>query len=253
MSDLFRIDDKVALVTGGGRGLGRAMANALAQAGADVVVVARREADLKETVAQVEAHGRRGVTVPGDVVDPTTAARAVDACLAAFGRVDVLVNNAGVYHMQPIEETDLDDWRHVLDVNLVGTFLFCKAVGSHFKAQRSGKVVNIASVLGTFGVGEATAYCAAKAGLMGFTRSLAVEWGPLGIQVNAIAPGLFDTDMSAGVFQNEAFYKTLVAGIPRGTHAEPGDIMGTIVYLCSPASDHVLGQVLHVDGGAAIA
>ena len=252
MSDRFRVDDKAAIVTGGGRGLGRAMAVALAEAGADSVVVARREDDLAETVAAVEAAGRRCVAVPGDVVEPETAAAAVKAAVDSFGRVDILVNNAGFMDMGPIEETSSEAWRRVLDVNLMGSFEFAKAVGPHFKQQGSGKVVNIASVLGTFGVGMATAYCTAKAGIMGFTRSLAMEWGPLGIHVNCIAPGLFNTDMSAGVMGNPEFYGQIMAGIPRGQHGEPEDMAGTVVYLCAPASDHVLGQVLHVDGGATI-
>lgn len=253
MTDLFRIDGQVALITGGGRGLGRAMAVGLARAGADVVVVARREADLAETVAAVEAVGRRGLAVVGDVADVAAAPRAVDAALATFGRIDILINNAGLYDMDPIEQTEDEAWQAVLDVNLMGSFRFAKAVGPHFLKQGSGKVVNIASVLGTFGVGEATAYCTAKAGVMGFTRSLAVEWGGKGIAVNAIAPGLFDTDMSAGVMQTKEVYDGIVAGIPRGRHGEPDEIVGTAVYLCSPASNHVLGQVIHVDGGATIA
>lgn len=253
MSDRFRIDGKAALVTGGGRGLGRAMAVGLAEAGADVVVVARRAADLAETVAAIEATGRRGLAVPGDVSDPACAPRAVAACVKAFGRIDILVNNAGLYAMGPLVDSDEADWTAVLEVNLVGSYRFAKAAGPHLLAQGSGKVVNIASVLGTFGVGEATAYCAAKAGVMGFTRSLAVEWGGQGVQVNAIAPGLFQTDMSAGVFENKAAYDQLLAGIPRGQHGESDDIVGTAVWLCSPASDHVVGQVVHVDGGATIA
>jgi len=252
VTDRFRIDGKAALVTGGGRGLGRAMAVALAEAGADCVLVARREADLAESVAAVEAVGRKAVAVPGDVVDPETAPRAVEACREAFGRVDILVNNAGALDMGPIEETSTEAWRRVLDVNLVGSFHFAKAVGPDFKAQRSGKVVNIASVLGTFGTADATAYCTAKAGIMGFTRALAIEWAPHGIQVNSLAPGLFNTDMSSGVFDDPELYRMILAGIPRGVHGEPDDLAGTIVYLCSPASDHVLGQVLHVDGGATI-
>jgi 2-deoxy-D-gluconate 3-dehydrogenase len=141
----------------------------------------------------------------------------------------------------------------VLEVNLMASFRFVKAVGPHLLAQGSGKVVNIASVLGTFGVGEATAYCTAKAGIMGFTRSLAGEWGGKGINVNAIAPGLFNTDMSSGVMQNKELYDAIVGGIPRGRHGEPDELVGTAVYLCSPASNHVLGQVIHVDGGATIA
>lgn len=253
MADLFRIDDQVALVTGGGRGLGRAMAVGLAEAGSDVVVVARREADLKETVAAIEATGRRGLALPGDVTDPGVAPRAVEACLSTFGRIDILINNAGLYTMGPVEQTDDDAWRDVLEVNLMASFRFVKAAGPHLLAQGSGKVVNIASVLGTFGVGEATAYCTAKAGIMGFTRSLAVEWGGKGINVNAIAPGLFNTDMSSGVMQNKEFYDAIVGGIPRGRHGEPDELVGTAVYLCSPASNHVLGQVIHVDGGATIA
>lgn len=252
-NDLFRLDDRVAVITGAGRGLGRAMAVALARAGADSVLVARRKDDLEETAKAVKKAGRKAVVVPGDVTDASVAPQAVAAAVREFGRVDILVNNAGLYHMQPIEETDADDWRAVLEVNLMGTFRFAKAVGEHFKKQKRGKVVNVGSVLGTFGVGEATAYCAAKAGVMGFTRSLAVEWGPYGVQVNCVSPGLFKTDMSKGIFENREIYDNVVAGIPRGTHGEPDDIAGTVVYLCSDASNHVVGQVIHVDGGATIA
>ncbi len=158
--DLFRIDGKVAIITGAGRGLGRAMAVALAQAGADCVLVARRKDDLAESVKAVQATGRRAHAVPGDVTDEATSQNAVQVALREFGRVDILVNCAGTYHMGPIEQTSLADWRRVLEVNLVGSFLFCKAVGAAFKAQKSGKVVNIASVLGHVGVAEATSYCA---------------------------------------------------------------------------------------------
>jgi NAD(P)-dependent dehydrogenase (short-subunit alcohol dehydrogenase family) len=251
--DLFRIDDKVALITGAGRGLGRAMAVALAGAGADCVLVARRREDLAQTGKLVQAAGRRAVTVAGDVTDPAVAPHAVEVAQREFGRLDILVNNAGLYHMQPIEETSLENWRRVLEVNLVGTYLFCAAVAPVFKAQRRGKVVNLASILGRVGVAGATAYCAAKGGTILFTRSLAVEWAPFGIQVNAIAPGLFKTDMSKGVFEDPDLFDSVMSGIPRGRHGEPGDLAGTVVYLCSQASDHMLGQVLHVDGGSSIA
>jgi 2-deoxy-D-gluconate 3-dehydrogenase len=252
---LFRLDGQVAIVTGGGRGLGRAMAVALAQAGADCVLVARRKADLAESIAAIEAEapGRRAAAVPGDVTDEATARAAVAAALERFGRLDILINNAGRYHMQPIEETSLEDWRGVLEVNLVGSFLFCKAAGPTFKRQGRGKVVNVASILGVKGVPGATAYCAAKAGVIHFTASLGAEWAPLGINVNCIAPGLFDTDMSKVVFDNPELYKQIMAGIPRGQHGKPADLAGTVIYLCSGASDHVVGQVLHVDGGASIA
>ena len=254
-TDLFRLDGQAAIVTGGGRGLGRAMAIALAQAGADCVLVARRKDDLAESVKALEtaAPGRRAIAVAGDVADERTAQAAVDAALQQLGRLDILINNAGRYHMQPLEETSLQDWRGVLEVNLVGAFLFCKAAAPVFKRQRRGKVVNVASILGVKGVAGATAYCAAKAGVMQFTASLGVEWAPLGLNVNCIAPGLFDTDMSKGVFDNPELYKLIMSGIPRGKHGLPEDLAGTVVYLCSRASDHVVGQVVHVDGGASIA
>ena len=252
-TDLFRIDGQVAVITGAGRGLGRAMAEALAQAGADCVLVARRREDLDETARAVQKLGRRAVALAGDVTDPAVAPAAVKAATGQLGRVDILVNNAGLYHQQDIEATSLEDWRRVLDVNLVGSFLFAKAVGPHFKKQKSGKVINISSVLGRKGVAGATAYCAAKGGLILFTRSLAAEWAPHGIGVNAIAPGLFETDMSKGVFDNPDVYKMIMAGVPRGQHGAPADLAGTVVYLASRASDHMIGQVLHVDGGSSIA
>ncbi|MGQ0552319.1 MAG: SDR family NAD(P)-dependent oxidoreductase [Planctomycetota bacterium] len=252
-SPLFRLDGQTAVITGAGRGLGRAMAVALAEAGADCVLVARRLGDLEETARSVRAAGRRALVVPGDVTDPAVAPRAVELALAQTGRVDILINNAGVYHMQDIEATSLEDWRRVLDVNLIGPFLFAKAVGPHFKRQRSGKVVNLSSVLGRLGVAGATAYCAAKGGVILFTRSLAVEWAPHGIQVNAIAPGLFDTDMSRMVLDTPEIYASVMAGVPSGRHGQPADLAGTIVYLCSAASRHLVGQVLHVDGGSSIA
>jgi NAD(P)-dependent dehydrogenase (short-subunit alcohol dehydrogenase family) len=251
--DPFRLDDKAAIVTGAGRGLGRAMAVALGNAGADVVLVARRREDLTEACEAVAATGRRGFAVAGDVTDPEIAKHAVEVAERELGRLDILVNNAGLYHMQPIEETSVEDFRRVLEVNLIGSYLFAAAVGPVFKQQKSGKVVNVGSILGRVGVAGASAYCAAKAGVAGFTRSLAVEWAPFGVGVNAISPGLFNTDMSKVVFDTPEMYEGIMAGIPRGVHGEPGDLDGTIVYLCSSASDHMIGQVLHVDGGSSIA
>jgi NAD(P)-dependent dehydrogenase (short-subunit alcohol dehydrogenase family) len=231
------------------------MAIALAQAGADCVLVARSEGDLAESVKAVQAAapGRRALAVAGDVTDERVAQAAVAAALKQLGRLDILINNAGRYHMQPLEETSLADWRGVLEVNLVGSFLFCKAAAPVFKRQGRGKVVNVASILAVKGVAGATAYCAAKAGIVQFTASLGVEWAPLGVNVNCIAPGLFDTEMSKGVFDNPELYKLIMAGIPRGKHGMPEDLAGTVLYLCSRASDHMVGQVLHVDGGASIA
>ncbi len=250
---LFRLDGQAAIVTGGGRGLGRAMALALAGAGADSVVVARREDDLAQTVAAVQALGRQCHAVAGDVADPATATHAVEAAVREYGRLDILVNNAGAYAMGPTEATELEVWHRILEVNLTGSFLFAKAVIPVLKAAGRGKIINLASILGRTGVAEAAAYCTAKGGVILFTRSLAAELAPHGIHVNAIAPGLFNTDMSAGVFDNPAFLEQIMAGIPRGQHGEPEDLAGTVVYLASAASDHLIGQTLHVDGGSSIA
>ena len=250
--DLFRLDGQAALITGGGRGLGRAMTLALARAGADCVIVARRKDDLAETERQVQALGRRCFPVPGDVTDPKVAEHAVETAVRECGRLDVLVNNAGALTMGPIDETELDVWQRVLDVNLTGTFLFSRAAAKVFKAQQSGKIINVSSVLGRLGVPEASAYCTAKGGVILFTRSLGAELAPHGIHVNAIAPGLFDTDMSKGVFENEEAYAAVMSGVPRGVHGVPGDLDGTVVYLASRASDHMVGQTLHIDGGSSI-
>jgi NAD(P)-dependent dehydrogenase (short-subunit alcohol dehydrogenase family) len=248
----FRIDGHAAIITGGGRGLGRAFAVALAKAGADCIVVARRKDDLDETVRLVSQAGRRAYPVPGDVTEPQTATHAVEAAMREFGRLDILVNNAGILSDTMLDETELDDFRRVLDVNVTGTFLFCKAAATVFKSQGHGKVINISSILGLKGAPGCTAYCASKGAVILLTRSLAAEWAPLGIQVNAIAPGLFNTDMSKGIFENEDLHGMIMAGIPRGKHGEPDDLEGTIVFLASPASDHTVGQTLHIDGGASI-
>ncbi len=250
--ELFRVDGQAAIITGAGRGLGRAFAVALARAGADSILVARRADDLAETARLVAAEGRKAYAVPGDVTDPSIAAHAVEAAMREFDRLDILVNNAGAYGMGPIEDTSLEDWRRIVDVNLIGSFLFAKAAGKVFKTQKSGKVVNVASVLGIKAAAEATAYCAAKAGVIMLTRSLAAEWAPHGIGVNCIAPGLFKTDMSSVVFDSPEFLEQVMSGIPRGKWGEPDDLAGTVVYLASAASDHMVGQVLHVDGGSSV-
>src|SRR5262245_400503 len=194
--DRLRLDGRVAVVTGASRGLGRAMALALAEAGADLALLARSRGDLEETAAAAKDLGRTVVVRPTDVAAPAEVEAAVEDVLGALGRIDVLVNNSGVAVVKPLVETTLEEWRAILDTNLTGAFALCRAAGRGMIARRSGKVINVASVLGAHGLAGYTAYSASKGGLIALTRTLAVEWARHNVQVNAIAPGWFVTPMN---------------------------------------------------------
>ena len=247
-SDLFRLDGRVALVTGATSGLGGAMAEALASAGADVVCHGLAEPP-EETMAAVRAHGRRAASVVGDLSDPSTALRLVEEAEAALGPVDVLVNNAGTIRRTPAAETSDEDWLAVLDVNLNAVFRMCRAAGRHMLARGRGKVVNVASLLAFQGGILVPAYAASKGGVAQLTKALANEWAGKGVNVNAIAPGYVRTDNTAPLQNDPVRSRAIVDRIPAGRWAETSDIAGGVVFLCSPASDYVHGHVLVVDGG----
>jgi NAD(P)-dependent dehydrogenase (short-subunit alcohol dehydrogenase family) len=252
--ELFDLKGRVAVVTGGAAGLGRQMAGALAELGADVVVCGRKEERCRLAANELETLGGRALAVGCDVTQPADVQRMVDATLAAFGRIDVLVNNAGRAWGSPLEDMRLEDWQKVLDTNLTGTFLCAQVVGRVMIRERRGAIVNIASVSGLGGahpdVLRAAAYHASKGGVIAFTRDLACEWAAHGIRVNAIAPGWFPTHMSKAVLDRQG--ERMLAGIPLGRFGGDHDLKGAVAFLATDASAFVTGHVLVVDGGQTV-
>ncbi|HEV8651316.1 MAG TPA: SDR family oxidoreductase [Actinomycetes bacterium] len=250
--DLFDLRGKVAIVTGGAAGIGRQMAEGLAELGADLVLGARKAERCAEVAAELAASA--GVAVVGvgcDVADPEQVEAMVATAVDRFDRVDVLVNNAGTTWAAPAEATRLEDWRKVLDVNLTGAFLCCQAAGRVMIGQGGGKIVNIASVAGFGGsppeLMDTVAYNASKGGLITLTRDLAVKWARHGINVNGIAPGWFPSRMSGWTLEHHG--DTLSQLIPLRRFGGPHDLKGAVGYLASAASDYMTGHVLVVDGG----
>jgi 2-deoxy-D-gluconate 3-dehydrogenase len=246
--DPFRLDGRVATVTGANRGLGLAIAAAFAHAGADVVSV-QRSPDSAAARAAVESAGRRFLAVTIDAGLPDAPAAALAATLAEFGRADILVNNAGVQRRSPAEDFPAADWELVLNVNLNAVFRFAQAYGQHMLAHGGGKIVNIASVISVQGGFTIAAYAAAKHGVVGITQALCNEWAGRGINVNAIAPGYMATEMNTALIADPLRSVQIGARIPAGRWGQPEDIGGAAVFLASPAADYVHGQMLAVDGG----
>jgi len=246
--DQFRLDGRVAIVTGASSGLGVQFAQALAQAGADVVLGARREDRLVQTRKLVEAAGRRGLAVRADVTDPDDCTALASAAMSAFGRVDVLVNNAGVGTAVPALKETPEQFRSVVDLNLNASYWMAQACGRVM--QPGSSIINISSVLALTSMGlPQAAYTASKAGVIGLTRDLAQQWtARKGIRVNAIAPGHFESEMS-GQFDERA-HAAVVARTVAGRLGAPGELNGALIFLASPASSYVTGVVLPVDGGA---
>jgi gluconate 5-dehydrogenase len=252
IQELFDLTGKVAIVTGGGSGLGRQMAGALAEAGADLVLCARKADRCEQAAAEIEASGVRALGLGCDLRDPADVDAVVKRTLDDFGRVDILVNNAGTAWAAPPEDMPLDGWQKVIDVNLTGAFLFAQRVGRALIAQGDGgRIVNVASVAAFRGAPQAAMnalpYNASKAGVVGMTIDLAVKWAPHRITVNAIAPGWFPTEMTAHTL--DAAGERLRARIPLGRYGGPDDLKGAVVFLASAASDYVTGVTLVVDGG----
>jgi NAD(P)-dependent dehydrogenase (short-subunit alcohol dehydrogenase family) len=251
--DTFRLTDKTALVTGSGRGLGRAMAIALAQAGARLVLWDINQEDLEETLVSIGVQDSSVLTAVVDVTREDAVREGVRAASDHFGPIGILVNNAGVTTGSPFEDLAQEDWEHVLSVNLGGIFQCSKWVAQGMIASgEGGSIINMASISGLVGNrgGNNSHYCATKGGVIALTRSLAVEWAPHRIRVNAIAPGYFVTPMTDRLKKrNAGFYQELIERIPLGRFGEPPDLAGAVVYLASPASAFITGNVLVVDGG----
>jgi 2-deoxy-D-gluconate 3-dehydrogenase len=240
---------KVAVVTGASRGLGRAIARALAGAGADVALAARSASDLEQTAHLAEKAGVRTLVAPTDVSRYDEVDLLMRRTVETLGRLDIVVNNSGVAKVAPLAEMTPEDWRFMVDVNLTGVFNGCRAAAPHLIARHAGKVINVASVLGAVGLPGYSVYGATKGGVIALTRTLGVEWARHGIQVNAIAPGWFATDMTHEAFADPGINARLTRDIPARRIGRPDEIGPLAVYLASPDSDFMTGQTLFLDGG----
>lgn len=248
---LFDLSGKTAIVTGGGKGIGRQMAEGLAAAGADIVLCARNAERCEQTAAELAELGVKTLGLGCDVRDPDQVQAVVARTVADFGGADVLVNNAGTVWGATPEDMPLEGWQKVVDVNLTGVFLFSQAAGRAMIERGSGSIVNIASVAGIHGappeIVNTVVYHATKGGVISFTRDLAWKWAAHGIRVNAIAPGWFPSDMANFVLENAG--EELVRRVPLGRFGGPEDLKGPVVFLASDASAYVTGHTLVVDGG----
>jgi 2-deoxy-D-gluconate 3-dehydrogenase len=222
---------------------------AFAEAGAHVALAARSRPDLEETARQVESHGVKALVIPTDVSRYVEVDALMQRAVGALGRLDIVVNNSGVAKVVPLAEASPEDWRAIIEVNLTGVFNGCRAAAPHLIAQRSGKIINLASVLGAVGLPGYTLYSASKGGVIALTRTLAVEWARHNVQVNAIAPGWFVTDMNEAAFANPHVNERLIRDIPMRRTGRLEEIGPLAVYLASPASEFMTGQTLFLDGG----
>jgi gluconate 5-dehydrogenase len=252
LEDLFGLRGKVALVTGASAGLGIEFARALATAGADVALVARRVERLRELAAELCAHGVRAEAIAADIADREQIARAVAACEERFGHIDILVNNAGIAPTGRAEHYTPEKWQAAVDVNMTAVFVFCQEVGRRMIARgQGGRIVNVTSIFGGLGssVYRTIGYAASKAGAENLTRQLAIEWAPHRITVNAIAPAWFPTEMTAGGLEKPGNRERMERFTPLARLGEPREVWTALLFLTSPASTYVTGSVVRVDGG----
>ncbi len=249
MEKLFDLSGKVAIVTGASRGLGQYFGRALARAGADLVITSRDTSRLAQFRAEIEALGRRALPVKLDVLKQDEIEGMVAAAMAEYGRIDVLVNNAGLNIRRSATEVTWDDWDTVLDTNLKGAFFVAQAVAKEMMKRRGGRIINIGSCTCVFGMEGIGPYCASRAGILGLTRSLAAEWGRYGITANVLAPGWFKTAQNQVLYENAGWVEYITDRIPLGRPGKPDDLDGTVIFLASDASAYITGQIILVDGG----
>lgn len=246
----FDLSGKVSLVTGAGRGIGHGIALGLAEAGSDLVLCSRSEEELAEVAREAASLGVRTLVAPCDVTDPQQVQQAVDAAVAEFGHIDVLINNAGMTIKKPAEEVPLDEWQRVIDVNLTGVFLVAQAVGRQMLRQGSGSIINISSIAARTAITGSLAYCASKGGVDMVTRVLAVEWAERGVRVNGLAPAYTETPLVKAITDAKAdFADRVKARTPMNRMANPEEMVGTAIFLASGASSYITGETIMVDGG----
>jgi len=250
MNNPFDLTGKVAIVTGGAGGIGKALALGLADAGADVVVCSRQLQHLQPVVEEIKAKGKKAQAFAVDVVKESSVADLIKGTLDTFQHIDILVTAHGLAIRKPAESFPIDEWQQVMDVNTRGTWLCCQAAGREMVKQRHGKIVNVSSVRGRYGLpANYAAYCSSKGAVDTLTRTLACEWAKYNVLVNAVAPTIVETELTAPALADPAYAAQMKARIPLGRWAMPEDIVGPTVFLASGASDFVTGAILYVDGG----
>ena len=247
--DNFKLDGKIALVTGASSGLGQAIAIALAEAGADVAAHCHTAGKADETCAEIQKLSRRSIPVTGDMADKSAPSRMMEEVISEFGRIDILINNAGTIRRTPAVDYSEEDWSAVIEVNLSSVFRLSQAAGKRMVEQGSGKIVNIASLLSFQGGITVPAYTASKSGVAGLTKALANEWAKSDVNVNAIAPGYMETNNTVALRADENRNRQILERIPAARWGEPKDLAGAAVFLSSAASDYMHGHILVVDGG----
>ena len=246
---LFSLEGKVAVVTGGTSGIGLALSLGLADAGAHVVASARREQLVDAAAKEIEARGRKTLRIASDVGDRASLEKLSAAVIEAFGKVDILVNCAGIIKRAPTLSFDEAEWTNILNVNLTGTLRACQVFGKPMLERGYGRIVNIASLNSFVALNEVAAYAASKAGVASLTRSLAVEWSKKGVTVNAVAPGVFRTDLNAQLLDSTPRGQELLMRTPMGRFGKTEEVVGAVLYLASDSASFVTGQILVVDGG----
>jgi NAD(P)-dependent dehydrogenase (short-subunit alcohol dehydrogenase family) len=244
------LQDKVAIVTGGGTGIGRVIAREMAKVGAHIVVASRNPDHINPSAEEIRQLGRQSLAVSVDVRIPEEVERLVQATMEAFGRIDILVNNHGALFQCPVEDLSPGGWNAIVGINLTGVFLCSRAIGKVMMAQKHGKIINIVSIAGLYGSPMTAPYGAAKAGVMNFTKSLAIEWAKHNIYVNAVAPGPILTDSGRDLLWSDAGLQAKVRQqVPLGRFGEPEEVANAVIFLASDASSYITGETLYVDGG----
>ncbi|WP_366922230.1 glucose 1-dehydrogenase [Metallumcola ferriviriculae] len=247
--DRLRLDEKVALVVGGGRGLGKGMAEALAQAGADVAIAARTWDQLESTAEELEKFGIRALPVTVEMQSLRTIQEMVDKVVNHYGQLDILVNASGMNIRKPVTEVNESDWEQLMAVNLKGPFFCCQAAAKVMIEQGKGKIINTASLTSELGFPNMSMYGISKGGISQMTKAMAVEWAPFKINVNAVGPGYYRTQMTAPLFNNPDKLQGLLDRIPQNRTGLPQDLAGAVILLASQAGDYITGQTIYVDGG----
>lgn len=248
-NNIFDLTGKVAIVTGASRGLGQYFGRALARAGADLVITSRNLASLRPFQAEIEALGRKALSLELDVRNYDSIQKMVEQAYQSYGKIDILVNNAGCNIRKPALEVTWDDWNTVLDTNLRGSFFVAQAVAKRMIPRRYGRIINIGSVTSVFGYKGITPYCASRGGVKQMTMSLADDWGQYGITVNCLAPGWFKTAQNAVLYEDQEWVEYICDRIPLKRPGQPNDLDGAVVFLASDASAYLTGQTILVDGG----